>query len=122
MRSAAGLLFAARVMQGTETGALIALLAQLTRLAETVARLRDTQQRAVQAAAARSAADGLLRELNRRAGSLPTTGGPPSYDLRTLARVHSPVTLGRPAGPVRSLTRPTWTPNGPAPADSWLGS
>jgi len=97
VRSAAGLLFAARVMQGTEVAALVDLLGQLARLVETVARLRATQQRAAQATAARSAVDRLLRELNRRAGSLPPTDGPLSDGLRTVARVHPSVTPGQPA-------------------------
>jgi hypothetical protein len=48
-RSAAGALVSARLVKGTETRQLLALLAQLTALSEALARLRETQGRAAQA-------------------------------------------------------------------------
>jgi hypothetical protein len=59
LRHAGRLLSALRVAKPSETTQLLHLLAQLVTLADTVARLRDTQQRAAQAAAARAAAVGL---------------------------------------------------------------
>jgi hypothetical protein len=65
LRAAGRLLLAARVVRSHEIAQLLALLAQLTALADAVTRLRETQQRAAQAAAARAAAAG-LQELQRR--------------------------------------------------------
>ena len=66
-RSAAGALLSARLVKGTETRQLLALLARLTALSESLARLRDTQGRAAQALAARRAAEHLASEYQRRA-------------------------------------------------------
>ena len=59
LRHAGRLLSALRVGKPSETAQLRCLLAQLVALTETVARLRETQHRAAQAAAARAAAEHL---------------------------------------------------------------
>ena len=59
LRHAGRLLSALRVGKPSETAQLRGLLAQLVTLTDTVARLRQTQQRAAQAAAARAAAEHL---------------------------------------------------------------
>jgi len=56
LRTASGLLLAARFVQNSETQQLLALLAQLASLADAVTRMREAQGRAEQAAAARRAA------------------------------------------------------------------
>lgn len=61
LRSAARLLMAARTVDRRDTRQLLELLARLTSFTEAVAHLRDTQQRAAQAAAARRAAEQLRR-------------------------------------------------------------
>jgi hypothetical protein len=61
LRAAAGAMTAARLVGPSEHKQLLALLAQLGALADAVARLRENQQRATQAAAARSAAEQLHR-------------------------------------------------------------
>jgi len=62
VRTAAGRLSGARIVQRAETRQLLALLEKLTRLSQTLALLRDTQGRATQAAAARHAAEQLWAE------------------------------------------------------------
>ena len=59
LRVAARLLMSAQVAQPSELKQLLWLLAQLAALSDAVARLRETQQRAAQAAAARRAAEQL---------------------------------------------------------------
>jgi hypothetical protein len=59
LRVAARLLLSAQVAQPSELKQLLALLAQLAALSDAVTRLRETQQRAAQAAAARRAAEQL---------------------------------------------------------------
>jgi len=59
LRTASGLLLAARFVQHSETQQLLALLAQLATLADAVTRMREAQGRAVQAAAARRAGEQL---------------------------------------------------------------
>jgi hypothetical protein len=59
LRDAGRLLLMAQVAKPSELKQLLALMAQLTALADAVARLRDTQHRAVQARAARRAAEQL---------------------------------------------------------------
>jgi hypothetical protein len=59
LRTAGRLLLAAHVAKPSETRQLLALLAQLAALADAVTRLRETQQRAAHAAAARRAAEQL---------------------------------------------------------------
>jgi hypothetical protein len=59
LRAAGRLLLAAHVAKPSETPQLLALLAQLAALADAVTRLRETQQRAAHAAAARRAAEQL---------------------------------------------------------------
>jgi len=65
-RAAAGLL-SARLVKQSETRQLLALLGQLSDLADTLARLRAAQGRAAQAQAARRAAEQLSAEQARRA-------------------------------------------------------
>ncbi len=67
VRSAAGALLAVRLTLPSETRQVLALLAQLQSLAATVARLRETQGFAAQAAAARAAAEQLAGVGGRRA-------------------------------------------------------
>jgi septal ring factor EnvC (AmiA/AmiB activator) len=59
LRHAGRLLSALKVAKPSETAQLRSLLAELLALTDTVARLRQTQQRAAQAAAARAAAEQL---------------------------------------------------------------
>jgi hypothetical protein len=65
-RSAAGALLTARIVKRAETRQLLALLAQLSSLCDTVALLRETQGRAAQARAARQAAEQLAVQHARR--------------------------------------------------------
>jgi hypothetical protein len=87
VRTAAGALAGARLVKQAETRQLLSLLAQLTALSETLARLRETQGRAAQALAARRAAEQLASEHRRRAGAaaaaVPTSArqGPVSVEL-----------------------------------------
>lgn len=74
LRAAGRLLLAARVVKPSETAQLLALLAQLTVLVEAVTRLRETQHRAAQAAAARRAAEQLSQV--QRSYAAPATAGP----------------------------------------------
>jgi hypothetical protein len=66
-RSAAGALLGTRLVKRAETRQLLALLSQLTSLAESLARLREVRGRAAQAQAARRAAEQLTAECTRRA-------------------------------------------------------
>jgi len=59
LRTASGLLLAARFVQHSETQQLLALLAQLPALADAVTRMREAQGRAEQASAARRASEKL---------------------------------------------------------------
>jgi len=59
LRAAGRLLLTAQIAKPSETKQLLALLAQLAALADAVTRLREAQQRAAQAAAARQAAEQL---------------------------------------------------------------
>ncbi len=74
VRAASGLLAAARLVRRPETAQMLALLAQLAALAEAVGRMRTEQDRAVQAAAARRAAEQIRAEHTRRLAGAP--GGP----------------------------------------------
>jgi len=74
VRAASGLLAAARLVRRPETAQMLALLAQLAVLAEAVGRMRTEQDRAVQAAAARRAAEQIRAEHTRRLAGAP--GGP----------------------------------------------
>ena len=65
LRAAGRLLLAARVVKPAETRQLLALLAQLIVLTEAVGRLREAQQRAAQASAARVAVE-QLRDLQQQ--------------------------------------------------------
>jgi hypothetical protein len=65
LRAAGRLLLATRVAKPSETRQLLMLLAHLTALADAVTRLREIQQRAAQASAARAAAE-QLREVHAR--------------------------------------------------------
>ncbi len=59
LRAASALLSSARIVGRNETKQLLALLAQLAALSDAVTRLRESQDRAVQAGAARRAAEGV---------------------------------------------------------------
>jgi hypothetical protein len=68
-RTAAGGLLRAGLVKRAESRQLLSLLTSLTTLAESLARLRETQGRAAQALAARRAAEQLASEHHRRAGA-----------------------------------------------------
>jgi len=84
LRTAAVLLTAARFVGRNENQQLLALLAQLAALTDAVTRLRENQDRAAQAAAARTAAEQLRLTAAQRATS---PGGSPTA---TAARVRPP--------------------------------
>lgn len=67
LRSASALLAAARFVGRNENAQLLALLAQLAALSDAVVRLRENQDRAAQAAAARRAAEQLRLTAAQRA-------------------------------------------------------
>jgi len=69
VRTAAGALLGARLVKRAETRQLLSLMARLTALSESLARLRETQGRAAQAVAARRAAEQLMGEHLRRAAA-----------------------------------------------------
>ncbi len=71
LRTASGLLLAARFVQHSETQQLLALLAQLAALADAVTRMRQAQGRAEQAAAARRAGEQLRAAHAARAAPFP---------------------------------------------------
>jgi hypothetical protein len=64
LRTAARGLLTAGVAKRQDTRQLLQLMTQLAGLAETVARLRETQQQAARASAARCAAEQLLRQVS----------------------------------------------------------
>lgn len=90
LRVAARLLMSAQVAQPSELKQLLALLAQLAALSDAVARLRETQQRAAQAAAARRAAEQLRDVTAFYQGKAAAPAGGPSqgeqFQPRTAAR------------------------------------
>jgi len=67
LRAASVLLTSARFVGRNESKQLLALLAQLATLTDAVTRLRESQDRAAQAAAARRAAEGLRLTSDQRA-------------------------------------------------------
>ena len=69
LRAASGLLLAARFVQSAEASRLLALLAQVAALADSVTRMREAQGRAVQAAAARRASEALQAAYTARSGT-----------------------------------------------------
>ena len=87
LRVAGRLLLAAQVAKPSELRQLLALLAQLSALTDAVTRLRETQQRAAQAQAARRAAE-QLRDLTAgyRPAQLRWSARPPPRHLGTSAR------------------------------------
>jgi len=72
VRAASGLLAAARLVRRPETAQMLALLAQLAVLADAVGRMRIEQDRAVQAAAARGAAEQIRAEHTLRLVGAPS--------------------------------------------------
>ena len=82
LRVAGRLLLAARVARPSENAQLLRLLAQLAALADAVARLRETQQRASQAAAARAAAQQLHAVVRRYERGDMLGGAPPLATAR----------------------------------------
>ncbi len=90
LRAASVLLAATRFVGRNETQQLLALLAQLAALTDAVTRLRENQDRAAQAAAARRAAEGLRLTSAQRAGAQP---GPPA--ATQLRQPGIPVDVGR---------------------------
>jgi len=69
LRAASGLLLAARFVQSAEASRLLALLAQVAALADSVTRMREAQGRAAQAAAARRASEALQAAYSARSGT-----------------------------------------------------
>ena len=69
LRAASGLLLAARFVQSAEASRLLALLAQVAALADSVTRMREAQGRAEQAAAARRASEALQAAYSARNGT-----------------------------------------------------
>jgi len=69
LRAASGLLLAARFVQSAEASRLLALLAQVAALADSVTRMREAQGRAAQAAAARRASEALHAAYTARNGT-----------------------------------------------------
>jgi len=108
LRAASVLLASARFVGRNETKQLFALLAQLAALSDAVTRLRESQDRAVQAAAARRAAEGMRLTNAQRAsvhpGSSATaatrTRRPGLSDVEDDRRRQGP-TQGPPHGPRR---------------------
>ncbi|MBW3656602.1 MAG: hypothetical protein KY444_10900, partial [Gemmatimonadetes bacterium] len=101
LRTAGRLLLSAQVAQPSELKQLLALLAQLAALADAVTRLRESQQRAAQAAAARNAAE----------------------QLRLVVAGYQPHRPGRdaPAGPGRAHSAPNWRVTASPTAESGRG-
>jgi len=99
LRDAGRLLLTAQVAKPSELKQLLALLAQLAALADAVARLRDTQQRAVQASAARRAAE-----------QLRTATGHYGVRIGRAAAVASPVQGGRQTAGASPVTAPVTAP------------
>ncbi len=77
LRTASVLLSAARFVGREENPQLLALLAQLAALTDAVTRLRENQQRAAQAAAARRASEQLRLTANQRATLQPAAAAGP---------------------------------------------
>jgi hypothetical protein len=98
LRTAGRLLLAARVAKPSENAQLLRLLAQLAALADAVTRLRETQQRAAQAAAARTAAQQLHAVVHRYQGGGVLGGAQPLATAgRGSAQRVSTATAARPA-------------------------
>jgi hypothetical protein len=103
LRVAARLLLSAQVAQPSELKQLLALLAQLAALTDAVARLRETQERAAQAAAARRAAE-QLRDVTSHYGTQRPSRG--SQEGPSPSRSGARTTTGTGArGPVRAPSR-----------------
>ena len=92
LRTASAGLLLTRIALPSETRQLVVLLEQFVALAEAIARLRETQHRAAQAAAARRAAEqlhGLYQP--RRPTPAPATGrAAASTDVWVAGRAHQP--------------------------------
>lgn len=98
LRTAGRLLLAARVAKPSETAQLLRLLAQLAALADAVTRLRETQQRAAQAAAARTAAQQLHDVIRQHhGGGVLRCAQPLATAQRGSAQRVSTATAARPA-------------------------
>ena len=100
LRTASALLASARFVAGNETKQLLALLAQLAALTDAVTRLRESQDRAAQAAAARRAAEQLRLTSAQRAGV--QAGPPATTQIRGLG-VSSDVRRSRPSHAQHSI-------------------
>jgi len=112
LRIAGRLLMSAQVAQPSETKQLLALMAQLATLTDAVTRLREAQERAGQARAARDAAEHLRAATARYAGVTPP--GPVTVDAplatsRGLGTRTPPSQLVQPS-PDRNASQP---PRGP---------
>ena len=101
LRVAARFLMSAQVAQPSELKQLLALLAQLAALSDSVARLRETQQRAAQAAAARRAAEQLrdVTAFYQGKAAAPAGGRPQGeqFQPRTAARPAARTTVRVPS-------------------------
>jgi len=105
LRAASVLLASARFVGRGENTQLLALLAQLAALSDAVMRLRENQDRAAQAAAARSAAEQLRLTSAQRASLQP---GPPAATATRTRPSGCPSTPAAP-GPDRRRARPVRT-------------
>jgi len=112
-RSAAGALLTARIVKRAETRQLLALLAQLSALCETVALLRETQGQAAQARAARQAAESLAAEHVRRTPAASAAVAAAAASAAAASAAVAAAVSGR-AGwpPVVGVPTPTRVPTG----------
>ncbi len=104
LRAASALLASARFVGRGENTQLLALLAQLAALSDAVTRLRENQDRAAQAGAARSAAEQLRLTSAQRASLQP---GPPAATATRTRRPGLSFDAGRPwPGPAQGPAGP----------------
>jgi hypothetical protein len=102
LRAAARGMRTAGVAKNRDTRQLLQLMTQLAGLAETVARLRETQQQAARASAARQAAEQLLHHVSA-VGAAPATGtGRDRAAYFPQALKTDQVVPGRPPAPTRA--------------------
>lgn len=97
LRAAGGLLMAARVVMHADTRQLLQLLAQLAALSDAVTRMREAQQRAVQAGAARLAAEQFRTLRDRQQATAPGRAAAAGIDIddRLADLTQTPAATGR---------------------------
>jgi hypothetical protein len=112
-RTAAGALLRAGIVKRAETRQLLSLLAQLTALSESLARLREVQGRAAQARAARHAAEHLSNIRQRRAAAASAAMPRAVSSAVAGAATQAPVSVQLPP-PHRAMPGPAtrgWSPS-----------